>query len=153
MAENDVTRLIEPIRAVLSPHAEVLFAYLFGSAAKGSLRTESDVDIAVFFSEAEGEDGRLDRAERTLTLEGEVERALGRRAQLVSLNDVPLGLAHNILRSGRLILSSDDAARRRFFVAHARRYFDMEHARRIFDRYRSRRIEEGTFGGRERHGS
>lgn len=154
--------LSENIRSALSRHADVRFAYLFGSTAKGEDRADSDVDVAIFLgserdrrgvgSESEVAD-RLDRARRALALEGELERALGRPVQVVALDDAPLGLVHNVLRSGRLVFSSDYQAYRRFFVSHARRYYDMEPARRVFDRYRKIRIEEGSFGGRGRDGS
>lgn len=138
MERTGLTERIERIRASLAPHDDVLLAYLFGSVAKGRSRASSDVDVAVLFQggggvygftprggqdtgpRAERGSGRLGRAKRALALEGELERALGCRAQIVSLNDAPLGLAHNILKTGRLILSSDDEARRRFYVGHAR---------------------------------
>lgn len=153
--------LSEVIASALASRSDVRFAYLFGSAAKGTARPDSDVDVAVFFGgdaepggatgEADGD--RVDRARRALDLEGELERELGRAVQVVALDDAPLGLAHNVLRSGKLFFAADEEAHRRFFVSHARRYYDMEPARRIFDRYRKRRIEEGRFGGRGGDGS
>ncbi len=60
-------------RPPLSTHADVRFVYLFGSAAKGAARAESDVDVAVFFGKGSdlrerdsGTDGerRLERLEQ-----------------------------------------------------------------------------------------
>lgn len=147
----------------LAGRADVAFAYLYGSWAKGTGGEGSDVDVAVHFgTDRHGESGEragsadrsgtVDRREAALELEGTLERELGRPVQVVVLEDAPPGLAHNVLDTGRLVACRDDAARRRFFVDHCRRYFDTETIRRIFDRYRQRRIEEGAFGGGERDG-
>lgn len=151
------------LREHLSGRADVAFAYLYGSRAKGTADEESDVDVAVHFGadthrEADeragsaGRDGTIGRRKAALQLEGALERELGRPVQVVVLEDAPPGLAHNVLDTGRLVVNRDDGTRRRFFVDHCRRYFDTEHIRRIFDRYRQRRIEEGAFGGGERDG-
>lgn len=161
MDDTSAETRTEGIAAALASHTDVGFAYLFGSAARGTARADSDLDVAVFFgtgagrgrADAEAAGGRLHRARRALELEGELERAAGRPVQVVALDDAPLGLVHNVLRSGELVLSRDEEAHRRFFVSHARRYYDMEPARRIFERYRKRRIQEGTFGGRSRNGT
>jgi predicted nucleotidyltransferase len=39
------------LRALLEPRAEVLDAYLFGSAATGSAQAHSDVDVAVYLAD------------------------------------------------------------------------------------------------------
>src|SRR5215510_9374306 len=44
--------LIEKLTALLKDHTEVCAAYLFGSRARGSHRSTSDVDIAVAFAPA-----------------------------------------------------------------------------------------------------
>lgn len=158
-AQTDRTDLDRQIRERLAARGDVAFAYLFGSRAKGTARPDSDVDLAVHFGAdvgrgTDGEDtASVERKKSALELEGVLERELGRRVQVVVLEDAPPGLTHNVLDTGRLVFCQDDRARRHFFVDHCRLYFDMEPARRIFERYRLRRIEEGTFGGRERDGS
>ena len=44
--------LVEKLAALLKDHTEVRAAYLFGSRARGSHRSTSDVDIAVAFAPA-----------------------------------------------------------------------------------------------------
>lgn len=160
-AASDAEEIDRRLREHLSGRADVAFAYLYGSRAKGTAGEESDVDVAVHFGadarreagERAGPGGRpgtVGRQKAALKLEGALERELGRPVQVVVLEDAPPGLAHNVLDTGRLVFSRDDGTRRRFFVDHCRRYFDTEHIRRIFDRYRQRRIEEGAFGGGER---
>lgn len=142
--------VVARIESVLRRHPEVLFAYVFGSVAKGTARPDSDIDVAVYLaSSAEDEPGgsSLEITERGLDLEAELESEFGRRVQIVPLNTAPVALRQNVLATGNHLFSRDDRARNSFYVRHARRYYDMENARRIFDRYRNRRIEEGTFGG------
>lgn len=56
----------------------------------------SDVDVAVLFDQAP--EPALSGA--GLTLEGEIERHLGRRVDLVNLNRAPADLVHRVLRDG-----------------------------------------------------
>ncbi len=64
-----------------------------------------------------------------------LERALGRRTQVVVLNDAPPDLVHRVLRDGRLVLERDRAARIRFEVRARNEYFDLLP---ILNRYRRR---------------
>ena len=141
-------RLTEAIRE----EGDVVFVYLFGSAAKGRLRSASDLDLAVFFDAERKGTSRGATAERALDLEGHLETRLGRPVQVVALDHAPPELVQNALGHGRLLFSRDEEARVRFYVEAGRRLYDRAHARSIFERYRERRIEEGTFGGRSRDG-
>jgi len=124
---------------------DVGFAYLFGSFAKGRPRGGSDVDLAVWLDE-EIHGDRAARFRRRLALEAELEPALGRRVQVIVLNDASLGLAHNVLAHGRLVLRRDETARVRHYVDHGKRWGDLEPVRRLFGRAMLERIEEGRFG-------
>lgn len=132
--------LLDVLRRLLSSEADVQFAYLFGSFAKGRTRGASDVDVAVHL---EGHDSPSARFDRGLVLEGRLERALERTVQVSVLNDAPLELRFNVLAHGRLATSADDAARCRFYVDTGRRYYDMAPARDLFRRRRRERIERG----------
>jgi uncharacterized protein len=137
------------LQARLGSEPDVVFAYLFGSVAKGTSRERSDVDVAVWVEAGGVGDAKeaFRVAERALELEGVLEAELRRPVQVVVLNTAPIELVHNVLRHGSLICSREEAARVRFYVDHARRYYDLEPARAIFDRAMARRIEEGRFGG------
>jgi predicted nucleotidyltransferase len=100
-------------------------AYLFGSFARGTARPASDVDLAVLFREPP--ESRL--AAGPLDLEGDLERALGHRVQLVVLNRAPSDLVHRVLRDGRIVLDRDRAARIRFEIDKRNEYFDLEPVR------------------------
>ncbi|BAS27410.1 type VII toxin-antitoxin system MntA family adenylyltransferase antitoxin [Limnochorda pilosa] len=148
-----VTGVFSALRTALAAEEDVAFAYLFGSIAKGRVRRESDVDVAVWLAEGNRRRAVADPEETRLALEGKFERALGREADVVLLNDAPLDLVQNILDIGILFHCSDEAARHAFYVRHAQRYVDMAYARAVFDQAMLRRIREGTFGGGGRHRS
>jgi predicted nucleotidyltransferase len=118
--DQDVLR--DAAAEVLS-HADrsVVAAYLFGSVARATATTSSDIDIAVLLRSAEAK--RLDGVR--LTLEGQLEAALRRTVQLVVLNQAPSDLVHRVLRDGVIILDRDRAARIRFEVRARNMYFDL----------------------------
>jgi hypothetical protein len=102
--------------------------YLFGSLARGEGRADSDVDVAVLFD-----------APPPPTLQGQpfdiedaLERALGRRVDLVTLNTAPVDLRIRVLREGRLVIEHDPAARVRFEIATRNEAFDLEPVLRTY---------------------
>ena len=111
----------------------LLAAYLFGSVARGTDSSSSDVDIGILLRTAPS--GTLD--DLRFELEGGLERTLGRRTQVVALNNAPPDLVHRVLRDGRLLLDRDSAARIRFEVRARNEYFDLLP---ILNRYRRREV-------------
>jgi predicted nucleotidyltransferase len=108
-------------------------AYLFGSVARGTDSSNSDIDVGILLRTAPS--GELN--DLRFELEGHLERALGRRTQVVILNNAPPDLLHRVLRDGRLLLESDRAARIRFEVRARNEYFDLLP---ILNRYRRREV-------------
>lgn len=106
----------------LRPHRDVVAAYVFGSAATGRTRPESDVDIAVLLG------ARLPPRRAfalRLRLITDLGSALGRPdVDLVILNDASPLLAHRVLSTGRLVFERSASARVRFQVRTASRYAD-----------------------------
>jgi len=149
---STLATLTDRLTEAIPEEADVAFAYLFGSAAKGRPGSASDLDVAVFFDAERKRMSRGGTAERALDLEGHLEARLGRSVQVVALDHAPPELIQNALGHGLLFFSRDEEARVRFYVEAGRRLYDRAHARSIFERYRERRIEEGTFGGRSRDG-
>jgi len=106
-------------------------AYLFGSVARGMDSPSSDVDVGILLQTASSDELNGLR----LTLEGDLERALRQRTQVVVLNNAPPDLVHRVLRDGRLFLDRDRGARIRFEVRTRNEYFDLLP---ILNRYRRR---------------
>lgn len=109
----------------------LLAAYLFGSVARGMDSPSSDVDVGILLQTASSDELNGLR----LTLEGDLERALRQRTQVVVLNNAPPDLVHRVLRDGRLLLDRDRGARIRFEVRTRNEYFDLLP---ILNRYRRR---------------
>ena len=112
---------------------EIIAAYLFGSVARGTSGTRSDVDVAVLYA-----------ATPPATLEGlpldlasHIEPLVKRPVQVIVLNTAPADLVHRVLRDGVLLLDRDPSARIRFEVRARNEFFDLQPIR---DRYRRRPV-------------
>ncbi len=104
---------------VVAGREEVVFAYLFGSAASGKLKPMGDIDLAVFV--ADGADG----FETRLVVADLVSRRLGGiRVDVVVLNDAPPALAGRVLATGRLILDRNPRGRHLYESLAMREYAD-----------------------------
>jgi hypothetical protein len=126
------------LRALLSrAPAEVVAAYVFGSVARGTASTSSDVDVGLLLRTrpASTLEGRM------LDYEAAMERALARPVQIVILNDAPPDLAYRVLRDGQVLLERDRAARLRFEVRTRNVYFDLLP---ILIEYRKRALERAA---------
>ena len=92
MPALDLSRL----QAIFENHTNVLAAWSFGSAQKGFLRPESDVDIGVYYERPPSLDELAD-------LRADLQEALG----VEEIDLVPLNEAHPLLRfeaiCGRLL--------------------------------------------------
>jgi predicted nucleotidyltransferase len=120
------------IADVFSSRTDVAAVYLFGSTARGTARAGSDVDVAVLFVALPARTLNGPR----LVIEGELERALGTRVDLVALNDAPVDLRARVLRDGRLLVERNPSARIAFEVRTRNEAFDLEP---ILTRYRAAR--------------
>ncbi|MCX6593579.1 MAG: nucleotidyltransferase family protein [Acidobacteria bacterium] len=74
---------------------------LFGSAARGEMRPESDIDLMVEFQP--GERVGLIRYE---TLAGELERLAGRKVDLVTKRGLKPWVRSEVLRDARVIYAA-----------------------------------------------
>ena len=105
-------------------------AYLFGSVARGDDDARSDVDVAVLHRR----DPPATFDALPLRLEGEIERILGRRTQVISLNTAPVDLCARVLRDGVLILDREPALRIGFEVRTRNAWFDLQPVLRTYRR-------------------
>ena len=89
-----VSTLVDSLARALECEPSVELAVLFGSVARGQARDGSDLDVGVI-----GVD-----AHELSDLQVTLERATGRRIDLVSLADAPPLLRFEIARDGRVLL-------------------------------------------------
>ena len=103
------------------PHGAIA-VYLFGSFARGTEGPESDVDVAVLYSDppARTFDGL------PLALEESLEKRLGRAVEVVVLNHASADLIHRVLRDGKLLIDLDSSSRIQFEVRARNEYFDLQ---------------------------
>ncbi len=137
--------LIEKLASALSVKPEITFAYLFGSAAKGTAGNKSDVDIAVFL------DPSIELNEEGFgyvsVLTEELSALLGTRVDVVILNSAKIVLKFQVLKSGLLLHTKSNEARRTFHERTIREYLDFKPALKVQREYMHKRLLNGTFGG------
>lgn len=88
------------IRRVLERHPGIRLAILFGSFATGTVRPDSDLDVAV-------DVGRPLTAEEKIKFIGDLAQEIGRPVDLIDLNSVGEPLLGQIVVRGRRLMGSD----------------------------------------------
>jgi predicted nucleotidyltransferase len=102
---------LEELTAYLEAQPAVLAAVVFGSAAAGRLRPESDLDLALLFADDDVPD-----AFATLDLRAALEQRVGRDVDLIVLNHAPPILAFQVAKKGQLIVCRNPRAYQRYIV-------------------------------------
>jgi predicted nucleotidyltransferase len=116
---DNIERLLPEAAIYLQSHPEVVFAYLFGSLAKGKQTPLSDVDIAIFLTDG------IDVAETKLEILGRLVDILQTdEIDFVVLNTASLPLINNILKYHKLIVDKKPFERHIFESLMMRKYFD-----------------------------
>ena len=131
-----IREMEDKICALCSREPSIDAAYIFGSQAKGSLRPESDLDVALLLNEDRRSEFSL------LSFISNLERAYGRRVDVVILNHAGEVLKYEVRRSGRVIFERDPVNRKRFEISGRKRYEDFL--------YLHRRYAQGVLYGEER---
>jgi predicted nucleotidyltransferase len=111
------------LKAFFAPYGlRVAAVYLFGSQARGDASEDSDVDVAILLNDW-AVAGPLGIA---ASLADELTEKLGRKVDLLVLNEASCDLAIRVLREGRLICDVDRNARIAFEVRTRFEYWDLE---------------------------
>jgi predicted nucleotidyltransferase len=116
---DNIEALILDAASYLRSREEVVFAYLFGSLAKGKRTPLSDIDIAVYFSTEH------DLPEKKLEILGGLNDILETdEVDLVMLNSAPLSLEIGILENKQVIVDKDPFFRHKYESLVMRKSFD-----------------------------
>ena len=116
---DDIESLIPPAAAYLKSNSRIIFAYFFGSLAKGKPQPLSDVDIAVYLKQG------ANVVECKLAILGKLIDILQTdEIDLIVLNTANLPLIMNILKSKKVIVDKEPFARHIFESLAMRKYFD-----------------------------
>jgi predicted nucleotidyltransferase len=136
-------QLITASAAIFAPEP-VLFAYLYGSYARGDVHPFSDIDIAVY-TELEDLDA-IYRLEMNLGLALDAHLDHKASTDVRTLNHLPVAVVGEVVTHGRLIYSRDEAARVDFEVYARKRYFDFKPAIQLYNRYALNRMRSRDDG-------
>lgn len=108
--------MMDVLKKYFEGRADVTFAFLFGSAARGKIRKEGDIDIGVYFRH--GEDIEWEAFDRTYPGESKIgldlERLLKKEVDLVVLNRARSILADEIIGKGSPVIIRDKGLFRDF---------------------------------------
>ncbi len=130
---------MENIKEVLEKEDEVLFAYLFGSYAKGTQKEGSDIDIAIYLRD----DTILERDPLYPSRLGiKIEKNLNgkSRVDVRLLNGSTLRFINQVLRYGKLLHSRDEGKRIEFETSSLARYYDFKPHLEMYDAARKARL-------------
>ncbi len=98
--------VIEKVGDVLKKDCNVVFAYVYGSYARGTAGRFSDLDIAVFLRES--------GHERYMDLLSELPVDIGVEVDVRVLNDAPPIFRYNVIREGKLLFVKDKVVHEEF---------------------------------------
>jgi len=131
---------MDKIAKILEKDPNVLFAYLFGSSAKGKHRPDSDIDIAVYLSDP---DYLKKDPLYPSRLAIKIEKALAAKTvvDIRVLNGSTLRFKHQVLKYGKLIHSKDEKRRISFEAMSISRYLDFKPFLDVYDRAREERLK------------
>ncbi|MBI4701537.1 MAG: nucleotidyltransferase domain-containing protein [Deltaproteobacteria bacterium] len=121
---------LEALARLLQADARFAAAFAFGSVAQDRLRADSDLDVAVRYSDRRAE--RCAQAELA-TLIGHLGIAAGRDVHLVNIEAATPTLRFQVLRRGRKLFDRDPARTRRLIERTMLERFDWEYARTVMD--------------------
>jgi predicted nucleotidyltransferase len=119
-----VKQKIKPIIETLHKQRHIIFAYLFGSKAKGYANERSDWDIAIYVTESIKRNGLWPAFE----LEAQLSRAVKATVQVTILNTpLPPVFAFEILKDGILLIDRGPNLRMDFENRILRQYHDWQY--------------------------
>jgi predicted nucleotidyltransferase len=128
LAETQSETIISFLKQRLNPY----LIMLFGSAARGKMHADSDVDIA-FLSDMVCDEAQLYFIAQELAIE------LDRDIHLINLNIVSTVLQAQVISTGEIIYEQDKLRRQEFFVLVMKKYARLNEERApILDRIKER---------------
>lgn len=132
--------VIEKILEICGKYTDILIVYLFGSIAKGTANSRSDIDIAFYYSGDTKGEKFLDFY---ISLNTELSIGLHSDVDLVLLNSATPMVKHRIFNEGIPILIRDENLAKEVRLETVREYDDIQH---LFA-YQRKKLKERVLGG------
>lgn len=137
--------MLKCLKKFFSKRKEVICAYLFGSSVT-QVVLKNDLDIAILVTQDALK--KSDTFDLQVDFARELQSLLGRPdIDVVILNDAPLLLRHEVLKSKKIIFQRDERERIDYEVASELKFYDFEPCRRLFWKALVKKIEEARFEG------
>ncbi|ADQ06805.1 DNA polymerase beta domain protein region [Caldicellulosiruptor hydrothermalis 108] len=141
-------KIVKILKEYFEKENAVIFAYLFGSYAKGKERKNSDVDIAVYINEEIAKDAKK-VLEYQIKHMSDISDLLKKEVDLVILNHASPLLRHEVISEGTLLIEKDHDKLVNFKKQSFYYYQDWLHIMKIKMMYIKERI---SADGKERTG-
>jgi len=137
LLQFNIDTLVSQIRKVLSPHDEIIAAYLYGSMIKGQKGYGRDVDVALLLDRGFDEPPMY-----SVHVAGLIEEELGVYdvVDVRVLNYQSLGFQFRVIKEGLIILCRDDKERVRYESGVVSSYLDVKPFLDQYDAFRIRRL-------------
>ncbi len=119
LSPAEARQCAERAARLLAEDPRVLLVYVFGSAAHRDRGTVRDVDVAVLTDPPLSLDALVRRR-------ADLVAATGAAIDLVSLNEAPIVLAHEIVDAGRCLYARTPDAETEFVTRTRARYWDFK---------------------------
>jgi len=127
------------IREALLEDENVMFAYIFGSVARGTAHGLSDVDIAVYL--------RDPSTESYLKLLGRLPTRACKELDVVLLNTAPPLLCYRIIKEGKLLFARDRSLLSSFIYTNLLEALEIKESMEPIRREKVRRIVNAAGDG------
>lgn len=126
----DKKSLKKEISQILGQKQGVLFAYLFGSRARNTQRSQSDVDVAVYLSDQVLKENKFYPEH----LAKDIEKTINIPVDVRCLNHQGLIFLHQVLKHGEILVNNDNKKRVQFESRVYDEYLDFKY---YLDQYNS----------------
>jgi predicted nucleotidyltransferase len=123
LCSEDRQKIAESVRSILASSEDIVFAYIYGSFARGE--SVRDLDVALYTTEDKDFLFAIDIAVL-------LRRDTGFEVDVTVMNHAPVALQFAILRDGVLLLSKDEALRTALIERVSRQYREYTHFRDLF---------------------
>lgn len=127
------------LQEALEADPAVTTAWLFGSAARGRMRPDSDLDVAVVWRDA---DARRRASDELIDRVAALSAVCRRHVDLVDFEGADLTLRTQVLEHGRLLVDGDPERRKRLHAETLIAWWDGEPLRRRTQELFFRRVRE-----------